>query len=133
MTRGTRRRFSFLLCEHETCCRADASGILFRVTEFASARLRLAAIQLGFKPVLQQGRERWPGTLEGSKLLDVGPKDSAQLLLDRRKVDAGAAAVADDQPSVHNHLAQQRGVTSREQQFDRIDGHDPIAIEAIEI
>ena len=53
--------------------------------------------------------------------------------LDRGKIDAQAAAVADDRASVHNHIAQQRRIAARKQKFDRIDRHDLVAIEAIEI
>jgi hypothetical protein len=59
-------RFSFLLPTMKPRPLADASGILFRVTEFADDTNVpvLAAIQLLLEPVLQAGRELWPRTLE---------------------------------------------------------------------
>src|SRR5437016_8338804 len=92
-----------------------ASGISFHFTEFtqqSEALSGLPAIELGFEPVLQRRRERRPGALEGRELPCVGAVDSAQLVLDRRKIDTGAAAFADDPPAVHDHVAEQRRIAA---------------------
>src|SRR3954465_1008433 len=109
------------------CPLADASGILFRDTEYVCATKRLAAMQLRFEPVLKRSRKRRPRALETAELAGIGPVDAAQFLLDRGKIDSQAAAFADERASVHNHLAHQRCVASRKQKFDRIDRHDPVA------
>src|SRR6266545_950824 len=82
---------------------ADASGILFRVTEFKCNASRLPAIQLRFEPVLKRSRKRRPCTLETGEFAGIGTVDAAQFRFDRRKIDAGAAAFADDRTPIHHH------------------------------
>src|SRR5258707_5534148 len=96
-------------------------------------RLRLSAIQLRLEPVLQCGRKRRPGALKMPELLCTGAIDAAQFFFDVREINTQAPAFADDQPPVHNHIAQQRRIASREQKLQRIDRHDLVAIETIEI
>src|SRR5438128_9309099 len=90
-------------------------------------------MQLRFEPVLKRSRKRRPCALKTAKLAGIGAVDSAQFLLDRWQIDAQAAAFADDRASIHNHFAQQRRVASRKKKFDRVDRHDLVAIEAVEI
>src|SRR5437773_1490741 len=90
-------------------------------------------MQLRFEPVLKRSRKRRPRALEAAELAGISPVDAAQLRLDRGRIDTQATAFADDRASVHNHIAQQRRVTSREQKFNGIDRHDLVAIKAIEI
>jgi hypothetical protein len=102
-------RFSFLLATMKPRPPADASGIFFRVTEYADDKevRDLTAIQLLLEPSLQTCRELRPHALEAGEFSGTGAEDPAQFLLDRGQIDAEATAFAGDQPSFHNHIAQQ--------------------------
>src|SRR3981189_3332510 len=91
------------------------------------------APQLRLKPIAQRSRKWRPGLLKPAELPDVMTIQAAQLLLDGRKIDAGGFSLADDGTPIDDDIAHQGCVASREQELQRVDSHDPVAVEAIEI
>src|SRR4030095_946772 len=93
----------------------------------------LAAIQLHLEPVLQASRKRLPGALQTGHLPGRGPVHATQFVLDRRKIDAHTATFADHDAPIDDDVTHHRCIAAREQEFERIDRHDLIAIQTIEI
>src|SRR6266404_6672710 len=91
------------------------------------------APQLRLEPIAQRGRKRRPSLLKPAELPDVMTIQATQLLLDGRQIDAGGFPFADDGTPIDDDIAHQGRVASREQKLQRVDRHDAVAVEAIEI
>src|SRR3982074_3756245 len=89
------------------------------------------APQLRLEPIAQRSRKWRPGLLKPAELPDVMTIQAAQLLLDGPQIDAGGFSLADDGTPIDDDIAHQRCVASREQKLQRVDSHDPIAVEAL--
>src|SRR4030088_3141551 len=117
---------------------SDQTGLMLALAANVKLRRRENSLcspapHLRLEPIAQRGRKRRPGLLKPAELPDAMTIQAAQLLLDGRQIDAGGFSLADDGTPIDDDLAYQRCVASREQKLQRVDSHDPVAVEAIEI